>query len=149
MSLVRPLGMADIDAAVRIEETCFSHPWPANVYHATLLLPYAHYFAAVEDGQIVGTIGVQFLGGDGEISNVAVLPQYRRRGIAHELLEHVLRNTEGFGNGDYTLEVRKGNTAARALYESFGFVTEGVRNGFYTQPSDDALIMWRRKNKEI
>ena len=50
--------------------------------------------------------------------------------------------------GDYTLEVREGNTAARALYESFGFVTEGVRRNYYTQPSEDALIMWRRIRRD-
>ncbi len=141
---------ADAARAAEIEAVCFTEPWSERAYHATLLLPYAHYFAAevTENGErvMIGTCGLQIMGGDGEISNVAVLPRYRGQGIAHQLMDHVLIECDGEVTGDYTLEVRESNTAARALYERFGFVTEGVRKNFYTKPSENALIMWKRRN---
>ena len=128
-----------------MEKACFSEPWSEASYDATLLLPYAHYFAAeLEDGTMIGTIGLQIIAGEGEISNVATLLPYRRSGIAHALVEEALQTGKERGVTDYTLEVRSGNTAAIALYESFGFQTEGVRKNFYREPCEDALIMWKR-----
>lgn len=95
--------------------------------------------------KIAGMIGLELIAGDGEISNVAVLPQYRRQGIAHALMEQVLSEGQQEGCTAFTLEVRAGNTAAIALYESFGFRTEGVRKGYYEKPAEDALILWRRE----
>lgn len=145
---ILPMTREDAAGAAGVERICFAEPWSEASYRATLLLPYAHYFKAVEGERMVGTIGLQVIGGDGEISNVAVLPQYRRRGIAHRLMEEVLLAGESLVTGDYTLEVREGNTAARALYDSFGFVTEGVRKNYYSKPCEDALIMWRRRAQQ-
>lgn len=134
----------DAPGAAAVESICFSDGWSLKVYEETLRLPFAYYYAAELDGQIIGTIGLQILGGDGEISNVAVLPQYRKQGIASDLLAAALQYGQQIGTRDFTLEVRAGNTAAIALYERYGFVTEGVRRDFYTNPHEDALIMWKR-----
>lgn len=142
--LIRPMTPADAAGAAAIEAVCFCDGWSLQVYEQTLRLPFAYYYAAELDGQIIGTIGLQILGGDGEISNVAVLPQYRGQGIASDLLQAVLAHGRSLGTQDFTLEVRSGNTAAIALYERYGFVTEGVRKDFYTDPHEDALIMWKR-----
>ena len=86
------------------------------------------------------------MGDDGEIANVAVRPQHRRKGIARMLLEKALADESScLGLHDFTLEVRAGNDAAIRLYESEGFRTEGVRPRFYRDPEEDAKIMWRRK----
>ncbi|HCW23870.1 MAG TPA: ribosomal-protein-alanine N-acetyltransferase [Lachnospiraceae bacterium] len=151
MSKIQILRLTPEDAAAAagVEKACFSAPWSENVYHATLLLPYAHYFGAFDGELLIGTCGLQAPCGDGEISNVAVLPSYRRQGIAHDLLETTLRESEPYvTTGDCTLEVREGNIAARSLYESFGFVIEGRRRNYYTDPPEDALIMWRRGKRE-
>lgn len=141
---IRRLAPSDAASAAFVEKICFTTPWSEAVYHATLLLPYAHYYGAFDGEKLVGTIGLQAPCGDGEISNVAVLPEYRRRGIAHDLMWQVLHLTGVVTTGDYTLEVREGNTAALALYESFGFLCEGRRRNYYTNPPEDALILWRR-----
>ena len=78
------------------------------------------------------------------MNNVAVLPAFQGRGIASALLKELLSLGEAMGFTDFTLEVRVGNAPAIHLYEKFGFVSEGIRPGFYRNPAEDAMIMWRR-----
>ena len=106
-------------------------------------------FAGAESGtaELLGTISLTRVGEDGEIGNVAVLPEYRGKGIAGALLKTALEYGErGQGILSYTLEVRAGNAAAVHLYEKHGFRTQGRRPRFYTEPCEDALIMWKRDN---
>ena len=77
------------------------------------------------------------------VMNVAVAPEYRRRGIAQTLLEQLFDLTAGDERRGYTLEVRVSNDAAIRLYERLGFVARGVRRGYYTDNREDALIMWK------
>ncbi len=144
MITVRRMTMEDLEGAVSVEEASFSRPWSREVFRATLLLPYARYYAAEEEGEIVGICGVRNIAGVGEISNVGVLPSYRGRGIASRMLALLLEDGKKEGIPEHTLEVRAGNTAAIALYRKFGFLTEGIRRDFYDAPKEDAWIMWRR-----
>ena len=75
--------------------------------------------------------------------NLAVEPDWRRRGIGSALLERLLIETKGDTDRGYTLEVRVSNVGAIRLYERFGFRPRGVRRGYYTDNREDALIMWR------
>ncbi|MDO4284454.1 MAG: ribosomal protein S18-alanine N-acetyltransferase [Eubacteriales bacterium] len=103
---------------------------------------------ASEDGlrapRILGICGVRKIMGEGEITNVAVLPTHRQRGVARRMLERLLSEARQEGVTSFTLEVRSGNTAAIRLYESLGFQVEGRRSRFYRKPEEDALILWRR-----
>lgn len=141
---IRPMTPADAAGAAEAERQCTVDAWSAQGYAETLQHPYAHYYVADLDGEIIGTIGLTILGGDGEISNVAVIPDYRRQGIAARLMQAALDCGHDLATTDYTLEVRASNAAAIALYERYGFVTEGIRKQFYANPTEDALIMWRR-----
>ena len=149
MIRIRRLTAEDIGSAVAVEEACFSEPWSAETFRATLILPYAQYLAAElisQDGaQIVGICGVRILIDTGEITNVGVLPDHRGRGIARRMLTQLMDDAAAAGAEEFTLEVRRGNVHAISLYESLGFVTEGVRPGFYRLPDEDALIMWKRR----
>ncbi len=142
---VRRMKEADLAGVLFVERACFSDPWSEKVYRETLALPYAFYYVAEEEGRIVGTAGLQVIAGEGEISNVAVLPEMRRRGTAAAILDRLLAEAEASGVTDFTLEVRAGNRPAIALYEGFGFREEGRRPGFYEHPKEDALILWKRK----
>lgn len=144
---VRHMTECDIPAAVRIEKICFSEPWTERDYRETLALPYAVYYAAedTETSEVIGICGVRLVLDEGQISNVAVLPAYRGKHVAHAMLETLLAESRERGAENFTLEVRAGNAAAIALYRSFGFKTEGVRKHFYTNPDEDALIQWLRK----
>ena len=97
--------------------------------------------------KIVGTAGMRILGNEGDIDNVAVLPEFRNLGIAGKLLDGLLDMGRQKGVTEFTLEVRVGNEYAIKLYEKAGFVSEGIRPGFYEDPKEDANIMWIRSKQ--
>lgn len=145
---VRLMTAEDIEQAVRVEESSFSRPWTAEIFHASLLLPYVRYYVAeTEAAGIIGICGLRNIAGEGEITNVGVLPLYRRNGAAQQMLKFLLRDGGNWGIEAFTLEVRAGNAPAIALYRKNGFHTEGKRTDFYELPREDALIMWRRREE--
>jgi ribosomal-protein-alanine N-acetyltransferase len=83
------------------------------------------------------------------INNVAIRPECRRRGLATFLLEHVLEACVLEGATRATLEVRRSNHAARALYQGLGFRVQGVRRDYYTDPVEDGLILWREPAQSV
>ena len=152
---VRRMREEDIPQVVEIEKIAFSRPWTKSIFKAALLLPYAAYYVAVEDTpgeksgadpheKVVGMCGVKKIFEEGDISNVAVHPAYRDRGISRKMLDVLMREARADGVQAFTLEVRAGNVIAVNLYESLGFRTEGVRPRFYDDPVEDGLIMWQR-----
>ena len=147
--IIRRMREEDILQAVEIEKTAFTRPWSKSIFKATLLLPYAAYYVAAEQNEeqekIVGICGVKKIFEEGEISNVAVHPEYRGRGISRRMLELLIREAGKEGVESFTLEVRAGNSIAIRLYESLGFRTEGIRPRFYEHPVEDGLIMWLRR----
>lgn len=134
----------DVEEASKIEAMVFSMPWKAEDFAEMIQADYAYYFVAVDNNIVVGIIGLRNLAGEGEITNVAVSPECRRNGIGRKMMKAVLDQAGQLGIKDITLEVRASNEPAISLYTSEGFVTEGVRKGFYEKPVEDALIMWRR-----
>lgn len=147
---VRRMTSDDIDQVLEVERLSFSEPWSAEVFSATLLLPYAHYYVAEvtqKDGavRIIGECGVRDIVGEGEITNVAVHPDWRGIGVAARMLGTLLEESIKMGMKAFTLEVRAGNRPAILLYRKYGFHTEGIRANFYEKPVEDALIMWRRE----
>ena len=146
---IRRMTPEDLAGALEVENACFTEPWSEEIYRNTLRLPYAVYYVAEMNGEIVGTCGVQKIAGTGEIYNVGVLPQFRRKGIAHSMLECMLREAEEDGVRSFVLEVREGSTAARSVYESLGFRAAGIRRGLYTKPAEDGIVMQREtENRE-
>ena len=147
---IRRMTAEDIEQVLEVERASFHDPWSREVFNATLLLPYAYYYVAevwTEDAgaRIVGECGVRDIFGEGEITNVAVHPDFRGAGIAGRMFGTLIEESLLRGMTAFTLEVRAGNLPAIALYRKFGFGTEGVRVGFYENPVEDALIMWRRE----
>ena len=144
MLQIRPMQRADIPAVEKIEKESFSQPWSEQDFEEMLDADYAYYYVAVNNETIIGCCGVRNIAGEGEITNVEVTPLYRRQGIGRRLLEYTLDEAVKMGINACTLEVRVSNQPAIQLYESLGFCSEGVRPGFYEQPREDALIMWKR-----
>ena len=136
-----PMAESHIDAVAALERACFSDPWSADALREELDNPHAVFTVAVgEDGSVLGYVGMHHLVDEGFITNVAVSPQARRRGVARALLAALAAYGREHGLYRITLEVRVGNTPARALYEGEGYVLDGVRPKFYSHPTEDAAI---------
>ena len=117
-----------------------------NDFVETTAIDYAYYLVAeAVDGKIVSCCGYRDMCSEADITNVCVIPEMRRMGIAEEMLKKLMEYGIEHGVRDFTLEVRAKNEAAIALYEKLGFKSEGIRPGFYEKPKDDAIIMWKRK----
>lgn len=130
-----------LDAIEAIERECFSTPWTRDQL-ATQLSGDRHVFLAAElDGQVAGYVGMMYVLDEGYISNVAVGGEFRRRGIGDALIASLLSRCESLGLVFVTLEVRRSNAPARALYEKHGFVAVGERRNYYEQPREDAVLM--------
>lgn len=147
--VIREMQAQDVEAVTALEAAYFTQPWKRHDFEDILTNPDRFYFVAVEDNEVMGGCMLTDIVGEGDVSNVAVHEKYRRRGIAHALLEYMLQFGRKRGIRDFTLEVRQQNVAAQGLYEGLGFVSEGVRPNFYDKPKDNAVIMWLRQAERI
>lgn len=138
---VRPMTTADIPAVLAIEGRCFPDPWSEGIFRSALEDELCLWLAVELDGALVGYAGMQSVLDEGYIDNVAVDPDFRRRGAASALLEAMIAEALRRKLRFLSLEVRAGNAGAVALYASFGFRTLGRRKGYYLKPPEDALIM--------
>lgn len=141
---IRPLTEEYVDQVCELEEEAFSMPWHKESFLEMIANKDARYLVAVWEGQVVGSCGLRNIVGEGEITNVVTLGKFRQKGIGRKLLVQLMKEGADMGVEAFTLEVRKSNVSAIHLYESLGFVTEGVRKDFYEKPREDALIMWKR-----
>jgi len=125
----------------RLERACFAAPWSAAALAEELDGPHGVFRVAVDDaGGVLGYVGMHHLVDEGFIANLAVDPAARRQGVARALLEDLAAYGAAQGLYRITLEVRVSNAPAIALYEGAGYVRDGVRPGFYRDPTEDAAI---------
>ena len=137
----------DIDDIIRIESAAFAKGWTREMYlsdleHRDVSFIYIERDAA---GEAIGCCTCWRVLDEVHINNLAVLPELRRSGIASALLDRVLADGAARGAHKATLEVRRSNHAALALYEKFGFAVTAVRRSYYTSPDEDALVLWRER----
>jgi ribosomal-protein-alanine N-acetyltransferase len=130
-----------IAALVSLEKLCFSRPWSYAALMEELWNPNAAFFVAELSGMPVAYAGMVAVLDEGYISNIAVQPELRRRGIATALLERLCDYAVCNGLGMLTLEVRVSNLNSIRIYNRAGFISMGVRPRFYESPDEDAVIM--------
>lgn len=142
---VVPMTADHLDELARLEKVCFSRPWSRQMLAEELDNACAAFLVALEEGteKVVGYAGLLVMADEGYITNVAVFPEYRRQGIAGQLLEVFLRFAQANALAFLTLEVRPSNDAAIALYQGYGFEEKGRRKNYYDFPKEDALILTR------
>ncbi|MBR6708868.1 MAG: ribosomal protein S18-alanine N-acetyltransferase [Clostridia bacterium] len=139
--IVEQMAERHIAAIAAIEQDCFHDPWTENGLREELELENNLFLAAVEEDAVVGYVGCQTVLDEGYITNVAVSPAHRRKGVAARLLTELRIKAEEKGLSFVTLEMRASNEPAIALYRGAGYVEVGVRRNFYTNPKEDALLM--------
>ena len=138
-------GAEHIDDIVTLENLSFSIPWSRNsITDEFLHNSVAIYFVALSNGRAIAYAGMWHIIDEGHITNIAVHPEYRSSGVGSLLMETLLREAKSREILALTLEVRKSNENARALYRKYGFEDGGSRKEYYTDDREDALIMWKR-----
>ncbi len=147
MVKIHEMRSEDVEAVSVLEAKAFSMPWSAKAFAQLIEDSKSLYLVAELDGEIVGCCGVTNICGDGDINNVVVAGKQQGRGIAQALLQELLKRGEERGIENFTLEVRVSNAPAIHIYEKLGFVSEGIRPRFYEKPVEDAMIMWKRKER--
>lgn len=138
---IRAMTSEDVAAVSEIEKTCFNDAWSENLIKGELDNGNAVVFVAQYRENVVGYINFYNIVGEGNINRIAVLPQYRKQGIADALMKAMLGWAKENKLVFVTLEVRQSNTAAISLYRKYGFENVGIRNNFYSAPVEDAVLM--------
>lgn len=137
MMLIKLATKENVADILKIENACFSTPWTEQGISESIADANTFLYVAYVDGAVAGYMGVQIFSGDGFVTNVATLPNFRRKGVARALINEALKHEMNF----LTLEVRESNAPAINLYKSLGFVEVGKRPRFYRNPDEDALLM--------
>ncbi len=140
------LTEADLDDVLEIEVAQFDDPWSRQVLVDELGDPSRRYTKAVDDGRLVGYLGMMVVRSEAEahVNTLATAPGSEGTGVATALLVEGLAAVVGDGVHDVTLEVASRNLRAQRLYTRFGFAPVGVRRRYYVRSGDDAIVMWVR-----
>ena len=137
----RKMEPSDLDEIVKIERASFSSPWSTRFFLEELRVPCARSLLAQIEERVVGYVIYWELPAELDVHNLAVHPNYRRQGIGRSLLSVTIGEARNRGASRISLEVRRSNESAQSLYWSLGFVTRGVRRGYYLDNGEDALVM--------
>ena len=142
------MNAADVDAVHEIEEASFRVPWSREAFrHEVEENQCARYVVVREDGRAIAYAGVWFVVDEGHITNIAVRPDRRGMGYGEMVCRAMIQLAADSGMNWMTLEVRRSNAAAQALYHKLGFIDVGYRKRYY-ENSEDALIMALEKLPE-
>jgi ribosomal-protein-alanine N-acetyltransferase len=142
--IIRDMQEDDIPAILEIEQISFSTPWSKESFFNEIYKKYAFSKVAVFEENVIGYICANYLLHESHILNLAVHPDFRRRGVATILMNEAIRELEKKGCVFMYLEVRISNTGAQKFYERFGFKVETIRKKYYGNPDEDALLMMGR-----
>ena len=136
-----------VPQVARLEKLCFADPWSEMSIAQELQSIWSYWVVAVHRDEVVGYIGSQSSIDETDVMNVAVHPDWRRQGIAENLIGQLIQELKNRSSHALMLEVRASNAPAIALYEKLGFRQVGLRKNYYRNPKEDALI--RRKEWEL
>ena len=139
--IITEMNAAHVPQVAELERICFADPWSEKSVASELDNKWALWLVAVEDDRVIGYIGSQTSIDETDVMNVAVHPDFRRRGIAESLIIRLVEELKNRGSHALMLEVRASNAPAIALYEKLGFLQVGCRKNYYRNPKEDALIL--------
>ncbi|WP_245884653.1 ribosomal protein S18-alanine N-acetyltransferase [Tumebacillus permanentifrigoris] len=137
------MTLGDIPRILEIELKSFSLPWSEEAFQMELTQNhFAKYVVAEMEGRVIGYAGTWIIIDEAHVTNVAVDPEYRGHSIGETLMKQLMVLAIAHGAERMTLEVRVSNTVAQNLYAKMGFLSHGIRKGYYTDNREDAMIMW-------
>ena len=139
--IIETMKSSHVAQIAELEKICFSDPWSEKSIASELNNELAFWLTAVEGEQVAGYIGSQTVMDESDMMNVAVHPDFRRKGIAEALVNALVEALKSKGSRCLTLEVRASNVPAITLYEKLGFSEIGRRKNYYRNPREDALIL--------
>lgn len=133
---------SDIDPIFEIENLSFSTPWTRSAFETELTNDNAHYIVITDEDRVIGYGGFWKIVDEAHFTNLAIHPDFRGRGYGKVLIQGMLNLAKELDIQHATLEVRASNEPALKAYSTLGFYIEGKRSRYYTNPVEDALIMW-------
>lgn len=141
----RLAGEQDLNGVLEVESESFTNPWTREMYAWELQNRSVCHILVVRtpDCPVAGFCAFWLVFDEIHINNLAIRPRFRMQGIGTTLLHHVLAEARALGARRATLEVRASNDSARRLYERLGFYVAATRRNYYSNPVEDALILWR------
>lgn len=144
MIKIIPMKEEHIDKVFDIEQNSFNTPWSKDSFKKEINEnSLAHYIVAENNNNIVGYGGMWVIVDEGHITNIAVHPDFRHKGIGKTIVSSLVKEAVNRKLTGLTLEVRKSNVEALNLYRKFGFAGEGIRIKYYHDTGEDAIIMWK------
>ena len=138
--LIRRMTLQDIPAVVEIENQCFSLPWSEKSFEDSLSREDT-IFLVCEEEVVTGYMGIYVSFDEANVTNVAVAPNFRKKGYGEALVVAAKEEAKSAGADSIFLEVRQSNEPALSLYKKMGFEELGIRKKFYEHPVEDAIIM--------
>lgn len=136
------LSTTDLDEVLEIEQLCFETPWSKFAFIHEVQFEKSVFKTMRVSGRLVGYGGFWHILDEIHISNIAVHPEFQRRGLGRRLLIHLLEEAFDREASKASLEVRRSNIPAQNLYRTFGFSIVTVRKNYYSDEGEDALVMW-------
>ena len=133
----------DLEQVTAIEKASMPSPWSRELFEEELRRPLARYFVVEVEGKVAGYMGYWQAPEEAHIINLAIGPDFRRRGLGQEMIERCVDFAAKSGAKLATLEVREGNQAAQALYEKCRFRSIAIRKQYYSDNLEDAIVMIR------
>ncbi|MCI7020783.1 MAG: ribosomal protein S18-alanine N-acetyltransferase [Clostridiales bacterium] len=135
------MNESHVKQVAELEKICFSDPWSENSVASELNNPLSVWLVAEGNGIVCGYVGSQTVLDETDMMNIAVHPDFRRKGIAAALIAELVRLLKERGSRILRLEVRESNAPAISLYETMGFTQLGLRKNYYRNPKENALIL--------
>ena len=139
--MIRRAGKQDIPSIIEIEKVSFSDPWDKKLFLDAIDSENKYLMVADLGGKIEGYIVLEKVLDEGHITDLAVGGEYRKKGVASELVNDALALARGMDIKEIFLEVRESNEAAKKLYSKFGFREIGKRKGYYPKANETALVL--------
>ena len=144
--IITKMLQCHVPQIAELEKLCFNDPWSENSFASELDNRLSCWLVAIADDKVVGYVGSQTVLGETDMMNIAIHPDYRKQGIATELISALIEALNERGSHSLILEVRASNEPAKSLYLKMGFDVVGVRKNYYRNPREDALILRKEWN---